>query len=179
MVPAAEITIKSFTDLNRRQAPQNLPPPNIFEKTIISLSIFMVGVSGFEPPTFRPPDGCAAKLRYTPNFSNIWSEWRDSNSRPPRPERGALPDCATFRNQPDKFLVGVSGFEPPTPWSQTRCAARLRHTPILCFRKAPTECPETLFSTDTRNTMPNRAIFQSPTQQSCNAHGRYVFSPTD
>src|SRR5207302_6980699 len=26
-----------------------------------------------------------------------WSEWQDSNLRPPRPERGALPDCATLR----------------------------------------------------------------------------------
>src|SRR5215475_14219489 len=27
----------------------------------------------------------------------IWSEWQDLNLRPPRPERGALPDCATLR----------------------------------------------------------------------------------
>ncbi len=27
------------------------------------------------------------------------------------------------------LLVGVQGFEPWTPWSQTRCATRLRHTP--------------------------------------------------
>src|SRR3974377_552832 len=26
-----------------------------------------------------------------------WSEWQDLNLRPPRPERGALPDCATLR----------------------------------------------------------------------------------
>ncbi len=29
------------------------------------------------------------------------------------------------------LLVGVQGFEPWTPWSQTRCATRLRHTPNL------------------------------------------------
>ena len=29
------------------------------------------------------------------------------------------------------FLVGVQGFEPWTPWSQTRCATRLRHTPMI------------------------------------------------
>ena len=28
-----------------------------------------------------------------------WSEWQDLNLRPPRPERGALPDCATLRPQ--------------------------------------------------------------------------------
>jgi hypothetical protein len=28
-----------------------------------------------------------------------------------------------------KLMVGVQGFEPWTPWSQTRCATGLRHTP--------------------------------------------------
>jgi hypothetical protein len=27
------------------------------------------------------------------------------------------------------MLVGVRGLEPPTPWSQTRCASQLRYTP--------------------------------------------------
>ena len=27
--------------------------------------------------------------------------------------------------------VGVEGFEPPTPWSQTKCATRLRYTPYI------------------------------------------------
>src|SRR5262249_17195369 len=30
-------------------------------------------------------------------FGYCWSEWQDLNLRPPRPERGALPDCATLR----------------------------------------------------------------------------------
>ena len=29
----------------------------------------------------------------------------------------------------EEKVVGVQGFEPWTPWSQTRCATRLRHTP--------------------------------------------------
>ena len=28
------------------------------------------------------------------------------------------------------FTVGVPGFEPGTPWSQTRCATGLRYTPM-------------------------------------------------
>ena len=28
-------------------------------------------------------------------------------------------------------IVGMAGFEPATPWSQTRCATKLRHIP--CF----------------------------------------------
>ena len=34
-------------------------------------------------------------------------------------------------------LVGVEGFEPPTPCSQSRCATRLRYTPIGNSRRAP------------------------------------------
>src|SRR4029077_6689811 len=30
-------------------------------------------------------------------FGEYWSEWQDLNLRPPRPERGALPGCATLR----------------------------------------------------------------------------------
>ena len=30
-------------------------------------------------------------------------------------------------------MVGVQGFEPWTPWSQTRCATRLRYTPKLTW----------------------------------------------
>src|SRR5438093_11313687 len=30
-----------------------------------------------------------------------------------------------------KMLVGVAGFEPATPSSRTRCATRLRYTPIF------------------------------------------------
>ena len=31
--------------------------------------------------------------------------------------------------KPSYEMVGVQGFEPWTPWSQTRCATRLRYTP--------------------------------------------------
>jgi hypothetical protein len=30
-----------------------------------------------------------------------------------------------------RFLVGERGFEPPTPWSRTRCSTRLSHSPNL------------------------------------------------
>src|SRR5262245_35924061 len=32
-------------------------------------------------------------------------------------------------------VVGVEGFEPPTPCSQSRCATRLRYTPPLLARR--------------------------------------------
>ena len=28
-----------------------------------------------------------------------------------------------------RMLVGERGFEPPTPWSRTRCSTRLSHSP--------------------------------------------------
>ena len=34
-------------------------------------------------------------------------------------------------------MVGVEGFEPPTPCSQSRCATRLRYTPIGTSRHSP------------------------------------------
>ena len=36
---------------------------------------------------------------------------------------------------PLKFLVGKTGFEPATPWSQTTCATKLRHFPKWCGLK--------------------------------------------
>src|ERR1700733_1435882 len=32
-----------------------------------------------------------------------------------------------------KLLVGERGFEPPTPWSRTRCSTRLSHSPTYCL----------------------------------------------
>jgi len=33
-------------------------------------------------------------------------------------------------------MVGVQGFEPWTPWSQTRCATRLRYTPKILMERS-------------------------------------------
>src|SRR6478672_4145593 len=43
-----------------------------------------------------------------------WSEWQDLNLRPPRPERGALPDCATLRLPEGRPYNRV----PPAPQAQ-------------------------------------------------------------
>jgi hypothetical protein len=57
-----------------------------------------------------------------------WSGMRDLNPRPPRPERGALPNCANPRRRMIK-MVGETGFEPATSRSQTARATKLRHSP--------------------------------------------------
>src|SRR6516225_10073022 len=54
--------------------------------------------------------------------ANIWSEWQDLNLRPPRPERGALPDCATLRLEVRSYIGGGHSLQarapsPPLPAS--------------------------------------------------------------
>jgi hypothetical protein len=61
----------------------------------------MVGAAGFEPATFCTPCNCATGLRHAPTFIIF--------QRDP-----------TFQNG---IMVGVRGFEPPTPWSRTKCAS--------------------------------------------------------
>jgi hypothetical protein len=34
-----------------------------------------------------------------------------------------------------KIMVGERGFEPPTPWSRTRCSTRLSHSPTGAGRR--------------------------------------------
>ena len=94
------------------------------------------------PGTFRPAPAC-------------WSGQQASILRPLVPQTSALPGCAMPRlnwcptarwpgpggpwptglfpllqGGDALLLVGVRGFEPPTLWSRTRCATRLRYTPM-------------------------------------------------
>ena len=45
-------------------------------------------------------------------LAKYWSEWQDLNLRPPRPERGALPDCASLR-QATAIIRSASGLQAP------------------------------------------------------------------
>src|ERR1700680_1167461 len=58
----------------------------------------------------RPPNLWRTLWRAHFVFGLCWSEWQDLNLRPPRPERGALPDCATLRLTRRFYSVG-----PPCP----------------------------------------------------------------
>src|SRR5438105_14393881 len=40
---------------------------------------------------------CGSEVDLPLSLGKDWSEWQDLNLRPPRPERGALPGCATLR----------------------------------------------------------------------------------
>ena len=37
--------------------------------------------------------------------------------------------CGPGIRNPWDFMVGMTGFEPATPWSRTRCSTRLSHIP--------------------------------------------------
>ncbi len=65
-------------------------------------------LTGFEPVTIRLEGGCSIQLSY----------------------RRVTMILNIMRYRCLEELVGAVGFEPTTLWSQTRCATRLRHTPI-------------------------------------------------
>ena len=44
---------------------------------------------------------------------------------------------------PQEKVVGARGFEPPTPWSRTRCATRLRYAPNSESRCCDPACDQT------------------------------------
>src|SRR5690348_15594525 len=63
-----------------------------------------------------------------------------------------------------KVLVGERGFEPPTPWSRTRCSTRLSHSPtevspniLLQFKLPPPmlDLPLVCDHWDRRQTIPH------------------------
>jgi hypothetical protein len=62
-------------------------------------------------------DACEGRHKACPygslDHAGWWSEWQDLNLRPPRPERGALPGCATLRRRQGSLITAA-------------CAARKR-----------------------------------------------------
>ena len=72
--------------------------------------------------------------------------------------RKRRPDCS-LKLQPNLLnLVGIAGFEPTTPRSQSECATKLRHIPIHITRAPLSVVPalvrELLYVAEERNTKP-------------------------
>ena len=89
----------------------------------------------------------------------------DSNTRPLRPERSALANCATSRKQLCISQKEVSGFgrplssvERPTPTSLTWCANQLRHIPNRTAKIAIFSYHQTFF---TKYSNPFNTLHQS------------------
>jgi hypothetical protein len=62
--------------------------------------------------------------------AKYWSEWQDLNLLPPRPERGALPDCA-HSDKRQSYTIGLRGYKRP-PFPAIYCS---RAAPA--YRRAP------------------------------------------
>ena len=86
---------------------------------------------GFEPKTYCLEGSCSIQLSYWTsfNFPAMYPEIVSGGYRTIKLEK--------VEGFPSTFSVGVgaAGFEPTTPWSQTRCATGLRHAPNLSINK--------------------------------------------
>ena len=79
----------------------------------------------------------------------------DSNTRPLRPERSALANCATSRNS---IIYLMRRLERPTPTSLTWCANQLRHIPNRTAKIAIFSYHQTFF---TKYSNPFNTLHQS------------------
>ena len=114
----------------------NLPPPVTFPNFQMENIRFVdriVVLSGERKANKKATDRSVA-------LKGSLSGYRDSNSGPPTPEAGAL---TGLRYTPYRFgcrlksLVGVPGFEPGTPCSQSRCANRTAPHPEVVRNQFP------------------------------------------
>ena len=112
-------------------------PPKKNELLSTKSSFFLVGVTRLELATPRPPVWCATtcatpRLNYCNKIKHfvvvlyLWSRWQDSNLRPPRPERGALPSWATPRFLLKKELTTDGNLRTVSSWSRWQ-DLNLRH----------------------------------------------------
>jgi hypothetical protein len=68
---------------------------------------------------------CFVQPRETEDGARCWSEWQDLNLRPPRPERGALPGCATLRPYAGSRFITMAPSSGNTPLAGDRRLRRL------------------------------------------------------
>ncbi len=109
----------------------------------------MVGATGFEPTTPWSQARCSTKLSYAPILTSshtnvkhkqviykivVIKNGATGGIRTPDP-RLRRPLLYPTELQTRK-VVGATGFEPTTPWSQARCSTKLSYAPttqeILC-----------------------------------------------
>jgi hypothetical protein len=94
---------------------------------ISALRHMMRNFRGYDPGeschAFHPPDeGLPPKMR------DLRPELTHQQDTLAKGRQGISATKLAQRNENEK-LVGERGFEPPTPWSRTRCSTRLSHSP--------------------------------------------------
>ena len=100
----------------------------------------MVGATGFEPTTPWSQARCSTKLSYAPILTSprtakpsclyhvvVSKNGATGGIRTPDP-RLRRPLLYPTELQTQK-VVGATGFEPTTPWSQARCSTKLSYAP--------------------------------------------------
>ena len=84
-----------LAEIAPRSAPLHPVTPLRYLQEQCDLQRILVGETGFEPATARPPAGCATRLRHSPLFSS--SEAGDGNRTRPKSLEGS---CATTTLRP-------------------------------------------------------------------------------
>ena len=96
-----------------------------------AIHITLARPTGIEPVTASLEGWCSIRLSYGRLFIQFrpWTlvQIRTLDTRHTRSAHG----LQLVRPPEQSEMVGVEGFEPPTPCSQSRCATRLRYTPRL------------------------------------------------
>ena len=90
----------------------------------------MAGVAGFEPTNAGIKIRCLNHLA-TPHYLIEWGGRRESNSRPPGPQSGALTNWAT----PAIYMVRLKRFELLTHGLEGRCSIHLSYRRIPNYVK--------------------------------------------
>ncbi len=91
--------------------------------TRMHLTLTCGGKDASTPETKRvQPFGQSAEGLYSVRMKGL---------EPPRPKTSDPKSDAAANYATCAGIVGVTGFEPATTWSQTRCATGLRYAPIV------------------------------------------------
>ena len=97
------------------------------------------------PRTNRYPSACSCRDRTAWSLVEAATALRGARERSAMgalswgsPASGGCQRIEDQRHLPIQ-MVGARGFEPPTPWSRTRCSTRLSHAPSLNQRQAAGE----------------------------------------
>ena len=100
----------------------------------------LVGAPGFDPgrlqqfaaPVYKTePHASADAVRAIFLIAQKWSEWLDSNQRPLRSERRALPGCATLQEMARHDEVGHYSIAVALWFGNLRCVL-VAETAIIC-----------------------------------------------
>src|ERR1700712_1244789 len=87
-----------------------------------------------------------------------WSEWQDLNLRPPRPERGALPGCATLRLEGRSYSGALIPSQAQAVFGYRAWIEAWSEPRLSLIRDADGECEWRKKPCNWRNTQPRCAM---------------------